>query len=71
MEATNIYLTKHYVMNYAEKVTIMKNWLGREGMRYIKTLTKAEQEIYKNVNGLFDTLSEKLKQQHNETKLYL
>ena len=37
----------------------------------MKTLTEAEQEIHENIKGLFNTLSEKAKQQYNEILLSL
>ena len=44
-----------------EKVPIIKNWLGSEGLQFIHTLTTAEQEIWETVKGLFDKLNEKFK----------
>ena len=35
-----------------EKVSIIKNWLGREGLQFIKTYTKAEQEACRAIEGL-------------------
>ena len=40
-------------------------------MQFTKTLTAAEQEMCKNVRGVFDTLSEKLKSQNNNTVLII
>ena len=43
----------HYDINDAEKVLLIKNWLGREGMQFINTLTK---ENNKHVKTLMDYL---------------
>ena len=49
MEATNIFWARHYDINDAEKVAIIKNSLGMEGFQFIKTLTTGEQESCENV----------------------
>ena len=42
-----------------------------EGLRFVHTMTTAEQEMCETVRGLFDTPSEKLKPQYNEAILFL
>ena len=37
---------------------MINNWLGMKGMQFIKTLIKAQQELYEHVKGLFSTLNE-------------
>ena len=54
-------------LGQTEKVSITKNWLGREGLQLIATLTQEEQEAYNNKKDLFDTLNRKFKPQYNET----
>ena len=43
---------------FTEKVPIIKTWLGREGLQFIQTLTKAEQEVCETCDGLFGTLTD-------------
>ena len=40
-------------------------------MQFLNTLTAADQELYENVKGLFDFLSEKFKTQHSDPLLSL
>ena len=55
----------------AEKVSIIKNCSGREGLHFIQTLTTAEQEMCKSSAEQFETLNEKFNSQHNEKILSL
>ena len=48
---------------------IILNWLGCEGVRFVKTLTHSEKEKCKSSSVLCEVLSEKFKPQHNETIL--
>ena len=50
-----------------DKLALVKNWLGRKGLQYLKTLTTTEKETCKTLEGLFDTLTNKFKPQYNET----
>ena len=52
-----------------KKVPIIKKCPSREGLQIIQTLTKAEQETCKSINGLFGTLTDKFQSQHKETIL--
>ena len=45
------------------------NWLGHEGLRFMQTLTDAEQEKCRTNAGLFEVLSKIFKLQHKETIL--
>ena len=53
------------------KVPIIKNWLGREGLQFIQTVTNVEKEACKRTTVLFNVLKEKFKSQHNEMILSL
>ena len=55
----------------SEEGAIIKNWLGREGVQFIQTLTNAEKEACKSTTGVFNALKEKFRQQHNEMILSL
>ena len=57
----------NYNMGKTEKVSIIKNWLGREGLQLIGTLTQDEQHTCSNEKGLFNTFNRKFKPQYNET----
>ena len=55
-----------------QKITpIIKTLLWRERMQFTEFLNEAEQELYENVKGLFETLSDRLKsQQQRQYCLY-
>ena len=59
-------MTKNYDTEDAEKVAKIKNWIGRESLHFIETLTIEEEEICKSSVVLFKT-AKKFKPQHNET----
>ena len=50
-----------------DKITIVKNWLGRRGLHYIESLTEKEKWMCNTLQGLFDTLTEKFRPHVNET----
>ena len=50
-----------------DKLALVKNWLGRKGLQYLETLMTAEKETCNNLEGLFETLTNKFKPQYNET----
>ena len=61
MELRNIRLEvgnilQSYNVNNTEKITIIKKWLGRQGLQFTETLTQAKQELCNTVHGLFHTL---------------
>ena len=64
LEVNNVLST--YNTLEAEKVAVVKNWLGRKGFHYLETLMPAEGEAC-NTEGLFDMLANKFKSQYNET----
>ena len=45
----------------ADKLAVVKNWLGRKGLQYLETLTTAEKETCNTLEDLFETLSNKFK----------
>ena len=65
LESSNVLST--YGMPEAEKLVVVKNWLGRKGLHYLETLMLAEKEACNTLDGLFDTLAIKFKPQYNET----
>ena len=50
-----------------DKITMVKNWLGRKGLHYLESLTDAEKHACNTLQGLFNTLAAKFKPQFNET----
>ena len=57
MEINNIFLTYSYKISDAEKVPIIKNWLGREDLYFTQTLTKPEQEPCGPIEGVIEIFS--------------
>ena len=53
MEVINLSMAKNYDNAYAEKVTIIKNWLQREGLHFMEMSTIDEQEMCKSSADLF------------------
>ena len=58
LKVSNILST--YKTQQADKLSLVKNWLGRKGLQCLETLTNAEKETC-------NTLSHKFKPQYNET----
>ena len=46
-------------MPEAEKVAVVKNWLGRKGLHYLEILMMEERETCNILEGLFETLANK------------
>ena len=46
---------------------MVKNWMGRKGLHYIKSLTEGEKERCGTLEGLFNTLATKFIPQYNQT----
>ena len=44
-----------------EKITMVKNWIGRKGLHYLKSLTEGEKQVCGTLQGLIDTLAEKFR----------
>ena len=47
MEVMNIFMTNNYSLGDMEMTPIIKNWLSREDLQFVKTLMKTEQETCK------------------------
>ena len=65
LEVRNVLST--YNAQEADKIAMVKNWLGRKGLHYLETLMATEKEVCTMLEGLFDTLATKFKPQYNET----
>ena len=50
-----------------EKITMVKNWLGRKGLHYLESLTEGEKQACGTLQGLIGTLAEKFRPQYKET----
>ena len=64
LEVNNI--LQSYNVNNTERIAVIKNWLGRQGLKLIEIFTQAVQELCNTVDGLFDTVSKKFYLQHNK-----
>ena len=51
----------------ADKLAVVKNWLGRIDLQHLETLVTAVKETCNTLEGLFETLLNKFKPQYNET----
>ena len=56
-----------YNAHEQEKIAMVKNWLGRKGLHYIKSLTEVEKQACGTLQGLIDTLAKNFRPQYNET----
>ena len=56
-----------YNAQEADKIAMVKNWLGRKGLHCIQLLTENEKEGCSTLEGLVNTLAAKFKPQYNET----
>ena len=59
-------MLQNYNLGQTEKVSLIKNWLGREGLQLRTTLTQDKQEACTNEKGLFDTINKNSR--HNTMK---
>ena len=50
MEVTDVFITKCYDINDAEKVPIIKNWLGGNASNLYRHLQKQEEELNRFLN---------------------
>ena len=53
LEVNNILPT--YNTPQTDKLTLVKNWLGRKGLQYLEMLTTDEKETCNMLEGLFET----------------
>ena len=65
LEVNNVLPTHN--MPEAEKLAVVKNWLGRKGLHHLETITTEERETFNMLEGLFEMLANKYKLQYNET----
>ena len=65
LEVRNVLST--YNAQEQDKITMVKNWLGRKGLHYLESLTETEKHACNTLQGLFDMLAAKFKPQFNET----
>ena len=56
-----------YNAQEADKIAMVKNWLGRKGLHYIETLMENEKEVCSTLEGLVNTLAARFKPQCNKT----
>ena len=49
-----------------DRITMVKNCLGRKGLHYLESLTEAEKHACGTLQGLLDILAAKFKPQFNE-----
>ena len=52
LEVRNMLST--YTAQEQDKIAMVKNWLGRNGLHYIKSLTEGEKEACYTLQGLFN-----------------
>ena len=50
LEVNNVFST--YNTLQADKLAVVKNWLGRKGLQYLETLTHVEKEMCNKLEGL-------------------
>ena len=51
-------MLQNFNISQTERVSIIKkNWLGRQGLQLLETLTQAEQEACNDEEGLFKILN--------------
>ena len=53
-------------MPEADKIVIVKNWLGRKGLHYLETLMAGKKGACNMLAGLFDMLAIKFNPQYKE-----
>ena len=56
MEVSNILECKAYALSEEEKVPVIKNWLGWEGLQLIQTFTQEEKDMHRMAKDLFTVL---------------
>ena len=56
---------KNFLSSYntpkTDKLSVVKNWLGRKGLQYLETLKTMEKETCSTLEGLFETQSNKFR----------
>ena len=49
-------MLQKFNISQTERVSFIKNWLGRQGLQLLETLMQAEQEACNEEGGLFEIL---------------
>ena len=57
----------NFRIGLVDKVPIINNWLGRQGLQPLESFTQVEQEACNAKESLFEMLNNKFKPQYNET----
>ena len=71
LEVTDILETKVYEINDDERIPVIKNWLGSEGLLIMKAFMQEEMEKYNTIKGLFLVLSNRFQPCDNHIILAL
>ena len=58
-------------MDYADKVPVIKNWLGNHGLQFWEVHIQVEEEVSTTADGLFGSLNSIFRPEHNRTILSL
>ena len=69
LEAMNILETRAHKINDEDRISVIKNWLGLEGLLLMETFMQEEKEKCKTTKGLFSILSNRFKLCHNHILL--
>ena len=64
-------MTYSYNIQDNEKVPVLLNWLGKEGLQFMQVLNDENKEKCKASKGSFEVLSEKFKLHNKETILQI
>ena len=60
-------MLQNFNFGQTERVSYIKNWVCREGLQLIATLTQEEQEACNDEKDQFKIQNKKFKPQYNET----
>ena len=52
-------MLQNYKQVQTKRISVIQNWLGREGLQLIVILTKEEQNVCNDYRSLFETLRKK------------
>ena len=59
-------MLQNFNISQQERVSIIKNWLGRQGLQLLETLIQTKREACYDEEGLFEILNTMLRPQYNE-----
>ena len=71
MEVENVLQVRVYDLSDEEKVSIIRHWLGREGLKFIQTLPSTEKKCMQNCDKTIQCTRRIFRLQHNEMILSL